>query len=202
MAVKSTKSRVSKSSSKKSGFKFRWWMGLGLVVLVALVGVLVIRFSRAGAIVLANPGNCPRGVLTQAHSKGAATTSNVCVHTAARGNYVQTPVNINPGGVGTYCAWGRYVGDVYLSIGVSAGNDGYSGSYVGGRVEHPNPADSNVQGFGSTWSSTPNAAAPGGGSQLLACVRARTTSINMINYEHRGGSGFILWDYVTVSDIQ
>ena len=41
------KSNVRKSSSKSGGFKFRWWMAVGLVAVVALVGVLVLRFSRA-----------------------------------------------------------------------------------------------------------------------------------------------------------
>lgn len=44
---KPSKSRVAKSTNKKSSFRFRWWMGLVLVVLVALVGVLVLRFSNA-----------------------------------------------------------------------------------------------------------------------------------------------------------
>lgn len=47
MPSKTNKSRVRKASSKKSGFQFKWWMGLGLVVLVAVVGIAVIRFSNA-----------------------------------------------------------------------------------------------------------------------------------------------------------
>ena len=95
MPTKTTKSRTSKTSTKKSAFKFRWWMGLGLVVLVALIGVLVVRFSHAGAVVLANPAGCPRVTLTQAHSKGAATSGLACLQTQ-RINYVQD-VNISPG---------------------------------------------------------------------------------------------------------
>ena len=45
---KSSKSRVAKSTSKKSAFRFRWWMGLALVVLIAIIGVVVVRFSQAG----------------------------------------------------------------------------------------------------------------------------------------------------------
>lgn len=41
---KTTKSRT---SSKKSSFKFRWWMAAGLVAVVAIVGIVVLRFSHA-----------------------------------------------------------------------------------------------------------------------------------------------------------
>jgi hypothetical protein len=47
-AKKQTKSKT-RTATKKQGFQFKWWMGLGLVVVVALVGVLVFRFSRACA---------------------------------------------------------------------------------------------------------------------------------------------------------
>ena len=49
MPTKSTKSRVSKTSTKKSGFKFRWWMGALLVAVVAVIGIYVIYTSRASA---------------------------------------------------------------------------------------------------------------------------------------------------------
>ena len=42
------KSNVRKSSSKSGGFKFKWWMGLGLVAIIAVIGVVVVRFSNAG----------------------------------------------------------------------------------------------------------------------------------------------------------
>jgi hypothetical protein len=43
-----TKTRTSTSgTSKKSSFKFRWWMALTLVGIVVVVGILVLRFSRA-----------------------------------------------------------------------------------------------------------------------------------------------------------
>ena len=42
-----TKSRVS-TKSKKGGFKFHWWMGLILVVIIGGVGILVYRASFAG----------------------------------------------------------------------------------------------------------------------------------------------------------
>ncbi len=46
---KAPKSRTSKSAkSKKSSFKFHWWMGLILVVIIGGVGILVYRASFAG----------------------------------------------------------------------------------------------------------------------------------------------------------
>lgn len=54
MAKKATKSRISK---KKSGFRFRWWMGVGIVVVIAVVGVVVVRFSQASS------GNTTTGYL-------------------------------------------------------------------------------------------------------------------------------------------
>lgn len=44
--TKQTKSK-SRTTAKKQGFQFRWWMAAGLVIVVALVGVLVLRFSKA-----------------------------------------------------------------------------------------------------------------------------------------------------------
>lgn len=43
-------SRVSKASTKKQSVKFKWWMALVLVVIVAVIGIAVVRFSRASAI--------------------------------------------------------------------------------------------------------------------------------------------------------
>ena len=48
MAVYKPKSNVAKSS-KKSSFKFKWWMAAIGVGVVALVGILVLRFSHASA---------------------------------------------------------------------------------------------------------------------------------------------------------
>lgn len=200
MPTKTTKSRTSKTSTKKSGFKFRWWMGLGLVVLVALIGVLVVRFSHAGAVVLANPAGCPRVTLTQAHSKGAATSGLACLQTQ-RINYVQD-VNISPGGIATYCAWGRYYGDAYVKLGVAGPGVPYTNGPHSGWEYHP-ASDAKVTGYGAQWNSTPNNAAPGGGSQLLACVRANSTNVRQIDYEvNTATNSLVLWDYITVSDIQ
>lgn len=44
------KSNVRKSTSKSGGFKFRWWMGLVLIALIAVVGVIVVRFSNASIV--------------------------------------------------------------------------------------------------------------------------------------------------------
>lgn len=48
MPTKSSKSKVS-NTTKKTGFKFRWWMALILVAVVAAIGIYVIYTSRASA---------------------------------------------------------------------------------------------------------------------------------------------------------
>jgi len=49
MAAKSkSKSRVS-SRSQLTKFKFKWWMALILVGVVAILGIVILRFSYAGA---------------------------------------------------------------------------------------------------------------------------------------------------------
>lgn len=45
-AKKQTKSKT-RTTAKKQGFQFHWWMAAALVAVVALVGVLVLRFSKA-----------------------------------------------------------------------------------------------------------------------------------------------------------
>lgn len=47
-AKKQTRSKT-RTSTKKQGFKFRWWMGVLLVLVIAVVGVAVLRFSQAAA---------------------------------------------------------------------------------------------------------------------------------------------------------
>ncbi len=51
MAVKNKKTNsrtYSKSNSKLTQFKFRWWMALVLVGVVAVLGIVILRFSYAG----------------------------------------------------------------------------------------------------------------------------------------------------------
>jgi hypothetical protein len=46
MPIKKTK--VSRTAPKKGGgFQFRWWMALILIGVVAVIGVLILRFSHA-----------------------------------------------------------------------------------------------------------------------------------------------------------
>lgn len=50
MSVK-PKSRVStKNSSQLTQFKFRWWMALILVAVIAVIGVVILRFSYASSV--------------------------------------------------------------------------------------------------------------------------------------------------------
>jgi hypothetical protein len=55
MATKTKpKARTSKSSTNKSTFKFHWWMALVLVFIVAVVGLVVLRYSHAAGPFTAN----------------------------------------------------------------------------------------------------------------------------------------------------
>ncbi len=47
MAVKKSSKARSKTFKKKAGFQFRWWMAIILIGLVAVTGLIVLRFSRA-----------------------------------------------------------------------------------------------------------------------------------------------------------
>lgn len=53
------KSNVRKGANK-GGFKFRWWMVLVLVVVVAVVGIAVLRFSHASGQYAYIKGQEPR----------------------------------------------------------------------------------------------------------------------------------------------
>lgn len=44
--AKQIKSKT-RTTAKKQGFQFKWWMGAGLVALVAVIGVIVVRYSNA-----------------------------------------------------------------------------------------------------------------------------------------------------------
>lgn len=46
MPTKKSNKRVAKSA-KKSNFTFKWWMGVLIVAVVAVVGLIVLRFSNA-----------------------------------------------------------------------------------------------------------------------------------------------------------
>ncbi|MFO0862805.1 MAG: hypothetical protein U0516_03715 [Candidatus Saccharibacteria bacterium] len=49
------KSRTSnKNSSRLTQFKFRWWMAIVLIAVVAVIGVIIVRFSFADG----GGGNC------------------------------------------------------------------------------------------------------------------------------------------------
>ncbi len=44
------KSNVRNGASKSGGFKFKWWMGVGLVAIIAVIGVVIVRFSNASTL--------------------------------------------------------------------------------------------------------------------------------------------------------
>lgn len=46
----SAKSRVS-ARSKKQGFKFKWWMGLIIIVVIGGIGLIALRFSQASGYI-------------------------------------------------------------------------------------------------------------------------------------------------------
>lgn len=50
MATKKTKPKSKASKSTQlTQFKFRWWMALVLVGVIAVIGILVLRYSQAGS---------------------------------------------------------------------------------------------------------------------------------------------------------
>lgn len=63
------KSKTSKTGlAKKKGFQFKWWMGLIIVGIVAVVGLVVLNFSNASSVTKVyaaksgprnDPGGCP-----------------------------------------------------------------------------------------------------------------------------------------------
>ncbi|MBI2798002.1 hypothetical protein HYX70_01710 [Candidatus Saccharibacteria bacterium] len=58
-----SKSRTAKSSlNKLHQFKFRWWMALILIAVVAGLGVIILRFSRASATRVFSVGNGLSGI--------------------------------------------------------------------------------------------------------------------------------------------
>jgi len=78
MSVK-PKSRVNtKNSNQLTQFKFRWWMALILVAVVAVIGIVILRFSYASSVtnVYADKSNgynnqCGAGLALYLQSSGA-----------------------------------------------------------------------------------------------------------------------------------
>ncbi len=49
MATQKPKSRTAKQSTPQlTHFKFRWWMALILVGIIAVIGIVIVQFSHAG----------------------------------------------------------------------------------------------------------------------------------------------------------
>ncbi len=202
-----SKSRVS-NRAKKSGFKFHWWMGVIIVLIVAVVGIIVLRFSRASGPIA--QVSCP-GIhnsyvsevsMTYNYPKyNSKSQKNVCMMSTSAnwrwGDYSNS-VRYNPGAAATYCVYGRYVGNVQFRI---QARDA-SGREWPSAVSYLQAQDSNVKGFGSVWAADP---APGtsGGPTPLACARIQTSSgaSQGIAYELLGGNGLVFLDNIQVTDI-
>lgn len=45
--AKKTRARTSKKGLSKKGFQFKWWMGVTIASVIAIVGILIIQFSHA-----------------------------------------------------------------------------------------------------------------------------------------------------------
>ena len=47
MAAKKQTKLKTRTTTKKQGFKFRWWMGAVIVLVILIAGVAILRFSQA-----------------------------------------------------------------------------------------------------------------------------------------------------------
>ena len=198
-----TKSRVSKTSTKKSGFKFRWWMGLALVAVVAVVGLLVLRYSKAAGGTVAQFGgsDCTRVNLTHVYSKGANVTNNVCMGTVDFEEGFVYDASILTGRPATYCVWGRIYtknpSDL-MSIKLTTWGTNLNGRSEGQLVDHTN--NSGITGYGTNFTANP------GGNIKLACVNASTPNVSRFRIDawalksnHADhSSGLVFMDQITV----
>lgn len=179
---------TSKATGKSSNFKFKWWMGLGLVVVVALIGVLVVRFSNAAAVALVYGSGCNRVNLRHDTTKGASTV-NVCqLATGNNSANVFVITTINPGKPSKYCVWGRFYtasGKTRVTMNlynngviVGSNNPDITASQNNPEIlkgsERPAwDADGGVRGYGTTFSVS-------GGNERLACASTKTNSITKV----------------------
>lgn len=194
------KSNVRKSTSKSGGFKFNWWMGLGLVLVIALVGLLVLRFSKAGTAALISCGNYPPNIsnvsMQYVYNKGTPNTQNVCM---MKSPYAFSPLGtkITPGAAATYCVKGRYVGDIsFTAIAYTPNNTTFSS-----QPSNLSAANSYVRGFGNNWIADP-VPGTGGGDVTLACTRVQTpdgatSRIDFVSH----GNGLVFMHAIDVVDI-
>lgn len=164
-----SRTRVSKNT-RKGGFKFRWWMAAGLVVVVALVGVLVLRYSKAAGGTVAQFGgnSCTRVTLTHVYAK-ASIPSNVCLATVGiidnLGRSIYYDHNVQVGRPATYCIWGRYSAkpgeEPSISLDLIGGGEGYS--VARGKSVRYRGSDSGVTGYGTNFQTS-------GDNIKLACT--------------------------------
>jgi hypothetical protein len=75
MPTKKPKSNVA-NRAKKSSFKFRWWYAVIAILVVAIVGIAVLRFSHAGTR--------PLGKITLYCAQGSCYNTNAAGRSAER----------------------------------------------------------------------------------------------------------------------
>lgn len=154
----SAKSRV--STSKKPGFKLKWWMGLGLVALVALVGVVVIRFSNASGLTYSAdqistlPGfytysslnNSPApSIINDTTGKFPAKVWAFVTATGVPSKGIGFDLQLFPGNY-TICAWGRNIsGPSRMTTNVTVHkSDGFHDNLGGGDLSRSNDYSSSI----------------------------------------------------------
>ncbi len=153
MATKKTKSNVSKST-QLTQFKFKWWMAVLGIGVVAIVGIVILRYSHAGASITYNasqfsslPGNYINAQLINDTSGKVA----IQVYRLNNNGAVIIPLQLF---AGSYrgCAFGKPVPGVagsYINVIVTkpGTNDRYTNS---ASFSSTNPVCVNFNTYGAT----------------------------------------------------
>jgi hypothetical protein len=198
-----SRARVGKQSNE-GGFKFRWWMAAGLVVVVVLVGVLVLRYSKAAGGTVAQFGgsDCTRVNLTHLYSKGSSVTNNVCEGKVDPEGSFLYDTSVLTGRPATYCVWGRYYTknssdsmDMWLVVW-----DTQVANRVQGPISKHLGRNSGISGYGSNFTANP------GGNVKLACVNTSSPNVgrfqlNAVAVTANGNThsdGLVFLDQITV----
>lgn len=178
-------------------------MAAGLVIVVALVGVLVLRYSKAAGGTVAQFGgsNCTRVNLTHVYPKGANVTNNVCMGTVDFEESFTYDTSISTGRPATYCVWGRIYtknpSDI-MGLSLTAWGTNLRGRSDSQVVDHT--GNSGVTGYGTNFTANP------GGNIKLACVYATTPGVSRLQLNaialgsnhSTHSSGLVFMDQITV----